>query len=624
MVLSIILSSLVVAPVMASESSNTDNFNFSDFTADYYLTRDEEGVSHLRVVENLTAEFPNYAQNKGLRRHIPLTNQGGKNITLPNLDSSNIKITRNGVAEPIWDISRGGDYYTVETGTDDYVLGTQKYTFEYEFEKVVTDFDDYQELYWDTNGNGWPQRFKSLKARLHFDAELLDDYFDNEAWCYVGKYGESDQSRCKITNLHDGFEFAAKNLGPYENLTFDVKIKPGTFVVPEPEESYALIIATIVLGVICGVLMFLRIVKNKKYSEKIKQYKSMFVAPQYQPNSKYGLIEMAEVYLGKKKDVKVGVLLEMLVEKKIELRKSSESSWGINKWELIVKNADKLTTEEELVLKLLKGGGNIANEDVFELKSHTATTELIKIGKQFDDETLGLVKEKGLVEKRYVLGSANSLRVKQSLTSNIFLSIFATFFLMMPILYIYEWINNAVISSGKIIASANICFYLSAAMIFMTALVFFWCGACKKLIAEITDEGLKASNYMEGLKLYIKMAEVDRMKVLQSVKGAEISGNGIVKIYEKLLPYAAIFGLEESWMKEMKDYCKINEISEPDYLLAGITAHELSRGLRTAGGYASNAGHSVAGGGSFSSSSSGSGGGGFSGGGGGGGGGGGR
>ena len=120
------------------------------------------------------------------------------------------------------------------------------------------------------------------------------------------------------------------------------------------------------------------------------------------------------------------------------------------------------------------------------------------------------------------------------------------------------------------------------------------------------------------------MAEADRLKFLQSVKGADTSSTGIVKLYEKLLPYAAVFGLEESWMDEMRQYCELKEIEEPDYLLTGITAYELSRTMRNAAGYANSATHytssSVSGGGGSSSGFSGGGGGGFSGGGGGGGG----
>ena len=135
-----------------------------------------------------------------------------------------------------------------------------------------------------------------------------------------------------------------------------------------------------------------------------------------------------------------------------------------------------------------------------------------------------------------------------------------------------------------------------------------------------TKKGLEAVRYMDGLKLYIEMAEADRIKLLQSVEGADTSAKGIVKLYEKLLPYAAIFGLEESWMKEMKEYCELEEITEPNYLMAGYAASEVIRSLRSAATYATNSTVMSSSGGGSSSGFSGGGGGGFSGGGGGGGG----
>ena len=116
------------------------------------------------------------------------------------------------------------------------------------------------------------------------------------------------------------------------------------------------------------------------------------------------------------------------------------------------------------------------------------------------------------------------------------------------------------------------------------------------------------------------MAEAERLKFLQSVDGADVSAEGIVKLYEKLLPYAAVFGLEESWMKEMKEYCEVQEIEEPDYLLAGFTASEMLRTMNNASSYISNSTVMSSSGGGSSSGFSGGGGGGFSGGGGGGGG----
>ena len=129
---------------------------------------------------------------------------------------------------------------------------------------------------------------------------------------------------------------------------------------------------------------------------------------------------------------------------------------------------------------------------------------------------------------------------------------------------------------------------------------------------------------MDGLKMYIEMAEAERMKLLQSVEGADTSAEGIVKLYEKLLPYAAVFGLEESWMDEMKEYCRVEEVPEPDYLMTGIMVHDITQSFRDVANIASASTIMSSSGGGSSSGFSGGGGGGFSGGGGGGGGGGGR
>ena len=611
----VLLSSLSVAPAWA----DTDNFYFSDFTADYYLSRDSEGISHLRVVENLTAEFPNYNQNKGIVRKIPSRNQGGMNTVLPHFNKSDVKLFRNGVTEPIWNIEREGDHFVLETGTDDYVLGSQKYTIEYEFEKVVTEFPNYQELYWDTNGNGWSQRFDSVTARVHFADDLLDAY-TGDTWCYVGKYKTSDQTRCETEKTSDGFKFTADKLSAYENLTFDIEIKPGTFVVPEPEVSYAVVIATAIIAVLAAVIIIIYYSKNQTTREKIKKYKNMIVAPQYQPDSKHHLAEMAEVYLGKKKDSKVGILLNMIVDKKIELRKNEDAGVFKNKWELVVKDCSKLQPEEETLLRLLNASASIKNGDVIKLQSRVATSDLISIGKSYDSQILSMVKKDGLVGSKYKLGNASSISVSNGISSSLVLAIVTTLAVWPVLIFVVAIVAGWVESAGKYAMYEEECNFILAIIIAVTTFVLSWLSGRKTAVAELTDEGMKASNYMEGLKLYIEMAEADRMKLLQSVDGVDISGNGIVKLYEKLLPYAAVFGLEESWMKEMKEYCEINEVDEPSYLLTGITAAELSRSMRSAAGYASSSGHTIAGGGSYSSSSSGGGGGGFSGGGGGGGG----
>ena len=149
--------------------------------------------------------------------------------------------------------------------------------------------------------------------------------------------------------------------------------------------------------------------------------------------------------------------------------------------------------------------------------------------------------------------------------------------------------------------------------------------------AKYTDEGVRLAKYLEGLELYIKMAEKDRLAFLQSVEGADTSNAGIVKLYEKLLPWASLFGEEESWIKELDKYYQIGNVPEDidrDMLHGIVTANVVSNinnTIRSSTNYhepSSSGGGGWDSGGGGSSSSSGGGGGGFSGGGGGGGGGG--
>ena len=386
----------VAEPVFA----DVDNFYFEDFTADYYLSRDTEGVSHLKVIESLTAIFPDYKQNKGICRMIPFTNQDNLNVTLPNLTRANLKLTRNGASEPIYSIEKEDNYYEVCTGDESYVLGKQVYVFEYEFEKVVTDFSDYQELYWDTNGNGWLQKFESVTARVHFTSDILSDY-TGKSWCYVGKYGAKGSERCTITEISDGVEFSAKNLARYENLTFDLEIKAGSFVVPEPEKDYTLVFIMIGFLIICILLLISPFRKFLKTREKAKYYNGLFVKPEFTPSASYGVAEMAEIYIGKKRDAKVAVLLDMIVKHQITLIQKGETMFGRKKWAVKVLSAREISEEGMYLLRILAGGGHVSEGDEIEIKTRTANSTLVSLRNNYNRAVRNKLKEHELVEKNY-------------------------------------------------------------------------------------------------------------------------------------------------------------------------------------------------------------------------------
>ncbi len=381
-------------------AANTENFYFEDFTGDYYLSRDAEGVSHLKVVENFTAVFPDYKQNKGICRMIPFTNQNNKNVTLPNLTSANIKITRNGNSEPIYSIEKEENSYKVCTGDESYVFGKQSYVFEFSFEKVVTDFENFQELYWDTNGNGWTQKFDKVTARVHFTPEVASSY-TGDRWCYVGKYGENRGEKCVISEISDGVKFETENLSRFENLTFDIEFKPGSFVIPAPEKNYELVFIMIGFFVMCVLILLIPFKKFLRIRGKMKYYNEIFVKPEFTPDKNLNVAEMAEIYIGKKKDAKVAVLLEMIVNHQIVLVQKGETLLKHKKWAIKILKVDKINEERMYLIRILAGGKEVNNGDEIEIKMRTATSSLISLRRKYEKAIIEKLKERGLVEDNY-------------------------------------------------------------------------------------------------------------------------------------------------------------------------------------------------------------------------------
>lgn len=613
-------------------AGNTDNFYFDDFTADYYLSKDDEGVSVLKVVESFTAIFPNYNQNKGICRGIPFTNQDGKNLTLDELAESDIIVKRNGASEPIYSIEKENGEYVVCTGTNEYIKGKQIFTFEYTFHRVITEFSNngsiWQELYWDTNGTGSKQRTDHLTARLHVTDPLV---LTGDAWCYVGAAGSNNQRRCIVTKTDDGFEFVTKDLKAYENLTFDVEIKKDSFVIPDPVESYRMVYVAVAMVIICCVIIGFSIKKYIKAKPHRDFYKGLFVKPEYEPKNEYDMHVLAEDYIGAHGNPSVATIIKLIVDGKVKLIKGDKKLLGGFKWSLEAVNVDSLGESETLVLKILNGGLSVKNGDTIKLKQRTATTSLVSLSEKLNKHGKKQGKACGLlVNDRKKNLSASSAMSKAAITVVIILAFqMIMIFIAMPALFILISDASDIVVKGNIdtlnevyiegvhIACLPSSLITMAITFFVTVLLNSYLKSNSKKYLIRTEEGLKVSRYLDGLKMYIKMAEADRIKFLQSVPGADVSAEGIVKLYEKLLPYAIFFNLEKTWMKEMQKFCTTYNV-DPSAMHLNVSdiamMNTFMRAIPSTTNFGSSSSYS-----SGSSGFSGGGGGGFSGGGGGGG-----
>ncbi|WP_442916253.1 DUF2207 family protein, partial [Leucobacter sp. M11] len=70
-----------------------------------------------------------------------------------------------------------------------------------------------------------------------------------------------------------------------------------------------------------------------------------------------------------------------------------------------------------------------------------------------------------------------------------------------------------------------------------------------------TRAGAELHEEIEGIKRYVELAEADRFAMLQSVAGAEridvADTRQMVRLTERLLPYAVLWGIERGWAEEL-------------------------------------------------------------------------
>lgn len=607
-----------------AEAAKVDDFTFSSFEADYYLTSDAEKNVKMRVVETLTAEFPEQ-QNKGICREIPYLNDGDRIVVLDGLTSSDIKLTRNGEREPIYSIEKEDGFYRVCTGTEEYVEGTQAYRFEYTFENVIINRTSaagqpLQELYWDTNGNGWRQPFEQLTVRVHLEKPEL---WTGRSSCYVGAYGENN-GQCTTTKIDDGIQFATGRLERRENLTFDLEFNPDTFKVVEPEKNYLAYLALAVFIAFAAFKLYEPIKEYRATSELRQYYKGYFVKPEYAPDAKYSLTESAAIYKGKLKDVKVAILLDLIVKKKVELVNAGKGIFGKTIWKIKIVDYEHTNNVERNVLKILNRGDEIHQGDEIDLKKTSVKASMISLSNRVDAAGVTEAVEHGLVKKGFSKNPSTESASVLVIFESVLLFQFIT--IALPVLF-----TDSARSDFPDIFYDGVAYVHALAILIVCLAITLISSIIRSVIRKkvrafdrYEKRGLEYSRYLDGLKLYINMAEKDRIDYFQSTTGAALTNEGIVELYEKLLPYAALFGLEESWMKELGKYYQIENIETPSWVGVNLYSTTVLGNVNRAT-YYSNHSSSGSSHSSFSSSShSGGGGGGFSGGGGGGGGGGGR
>jgi hypothetical protein len=504
----------VTAMPVTTHAFSTNDFTIKSFIADYDLSRDERKHSHLAVTEKITAEFPNFDQNHGIERAIPQVYDGHsvhvKINTVTNIDGQDITYETNTVNHNT--VLRIGD-------ADTYVHGLQTYIISYSMQDVTKNFADHDEIFWNTNGTQWSQPFESLTARLHMD-KTVSAAFGAGMRCVSGAYGATEQCAA-VTSEEDGrktFTFTANRmLQPGENLSFVASYNKDTFAAYTPTtwERIFPTLRTVWLifnGAALLVVTAYAVRLWHRYGRPVKGKGT--IVPEYVPPKNVSVLVAGTIV--KQAPPTTAQIIDFAVRHYIKIYEiEARKIFGKKRiYELeLVKQPTDLRPEEVTFMELLFGpsaatGTRINTDELGKKLQAPLYTFLASVGKQA--VTDGLYVDRGPEKKHY--------------TKHIVWTLLASLVLLSPGLFI-------------------------GGIILLTTVVS---------LKPLSETGVELRDYLKGLLMYMKMAEADRLQALQSPEGAEKLPAGtdptdtrqLVKLYERLLPFAILYGIEKDWVKQ--------------------------------------------------------------------------
>ncbi len=490
-----------------------NDFTISDYSVTYDLSRSNDNRSQLKTVETITAVFPAIDQNHGLERALPTEYQGhSTNLKIQSITDQSGKNLEYGT-------TTSNDNLIVRIGNKDtYVHGPITYVLTYTQQDVTYHFADTSrdEFYWNVNETQWQVPITNLSATLHIDDSIKNSLTNNN-FCYYGSNRSNDT--CEVVQNSDGSLSARQtDVGIGKNITLAVGFNPGTFAAYSPsatERFWQIYAASYIFTIpLFFIIIILIVVKYGKWTDRTKERGAIvteFLPPKDTSiTTAAGLIKSARaVFTAQLLDFAVRGYLKIYQTREKKFLRPAE--YDIE----ITKDVATLKTEEQEILNDIFGSATVgARLSMKSLKNNTTVYSRM----QNNDKQL-----KKLVRGEY------GLRQKDSIKSEWFKK-FGFILLVVAILLLSPVILIAAIAS-----------FISAYTL--------W---------PLTDKGLALSQYLLGLKQYIKVAETDRLAALQSPEGALKIGNvdvtdnaQLVKLYEEALPYAALFGLEKEWNKQI-------------------------------------------------------------------------
>ncbi len=540
----VVLPAAILLPAV-SASANTSDFSFDSFAGDYTVSRLADGTSHLDVVETLVARFPDFDQNHGIIRAIPNDYNG---VDLGTVVKS--VTDQNGQAVRFQERRQGG-FVDLTIGGDAFVHGAASYVISYSQTNVVRSFADTKsdELYWNINGTGWSQPFGLVSAMVHVDPALVPSLSGNAA-CYVGVQGAT--TACPIATptpatgaQHADYAASAQHLTAGQTLTVSIGFAPGTFVTPQQAPvpvpvPVGVDLLSGAVGLLSLALLALAIAARVRSGRGAP--KAGFIIPQYSEPDGITIVQSANL-MARPATAIPAAIVRLAVRKNLRIL-DYETAAGAKPYSLQYLGKTGTNVEDQALLDIIFGAQPAGGETVaFGPSNQTVMRGL----EALSTAAAASLQPAGFLSRPQGRGTGALLVSAQLIVGFFAVVIFA-------------------VSASRYYSISA--FLLPAMVVGALAFIGTIIAAARPL--RPTERGAQAREFLLGMQMYLTLAEKDRLRALQSPSGADRVDVGdnrqMIKLYEKLLPWAVLWGVEDQWMKELA--VRVESLPEqPDWFI---------------------------------------------------------
>ncbi|NJN42864.1 MAG: DUF2207 domain-containing protein [Flammeovirgaceae bacterium] len=523
----------------------------------------------LDVTEEIKVNVEGNRIQRGIFRDIP-TVLIGPNSRKKRYSLDVKEVLKNGEAEN-FNVESINNGVRIRIGNADVFLdnGVYTYTIKYNIENQVRFFDSYDEIYWNATGNFWEFAIEKASATI----TLPDGAEISQFAAYSGPEGETGCG-CEMEKISTNKIrfYMTQYLYSYEGMTVSVGWNKGVIAPPTQAEldqemindNKGLIYGTAGLLALLVYLLvaWYRVGRDPNRGTIIPQYES---PKNFSPAACRYVMEM-----GYDPKAFTASIVNMAVKGCLTIDKSSKY-FKLKKTDGSVAN---LSAEEKILDTNL-----IASKRIIELdKSYDST---LASAKTKHESTLEKELKKANFRLNYgwmvpaiLLGIATFIiMISQvmmidsdlgggiillSLASTIFLSMLymgirllfkpglrnkigGIFLAGISIMIISSWTNYAIETEGFRDAMIPMIPYAGIFLSIVFLIVLFY-----YLIKAPTLAGRKNMDHIEGLKLFMTVAEKDRLNFLNPPKKTP-------QLFEKLLPYAIALNVENEWGEQFNE-----------------------------------------------------------------------